>query len=136
MKSITLKQLKDQFYPDWTGQQFSAYLGINNSVCNKIMHGKYDSAKNSKKWDYLKKFVRDNYNLQLISEDKFVNLSEQAETIIKKLQYEIDKKDRIIAEYEDIIKDLVSSVRILTNAKDSVERGKIILYKYQRNKNN
>ena len=136
MKSITLKQLKDQYYPKWTGQQFSAYLGINNSMCNKIMHGKYDSAKNSKKWEYLKKFVKDNYNLQLISENKFVVLNEQAEEIIAKLKNEISRKNRIIAEYEDVIKDLVSSVRVLTNAKDSVERGKIVLYKYQRNKNN
>lgn len=136
MKSITLKQLKDQYYPDWTGQQFAEYLGINNSLCNKLIHGKYDSSTNSKNWQYLKQFVKDNYNLQLISENKFVAFGEQSEAKIKKLQYEIDKKDRIIAEYEEIIKDLLSSVRIMVGAKESIEKGKIILHKYQRTKNN
>lgn len=134
MKMISLREFKERFYPQLTGQQFSKMLGVNNSMMNKMLNGKYDCSLKSKSWLALCEYVKNNYNLQLVSENKFVLEGEKVSKVIRNLQLEIKQKDQIIAEYEKTIEELTSAVRIMVGAKSAVEKGKFILNLYKKNK--
>lgn len=134
MKTITLKQLKQEIYPEWTNYRFAEVMKLDNCVCSKIMNGKYDCTRRSKVWVELCERVKNNYGYQLISENKFDIAANQAEKIIRKLKYEVDHKDRIIAEYEEVIKELTAAVRVMCGAKQALEKGQFVLHKYENKK--
>lgn len=131
MKTITLKQLKQNIYPEWTNCRFAAVMRLDNGVCSKIMNGKYDCTRRSKIWTGLCERVKNNYGYQLISENKFDIAADQAEKIIRNLKYEVEHKDKIIAEYEEVIKELTAAVRVMCGAKQALEKGRFVLHKYE-----
>ena len=88
MKMITLKELKDRFHPNLTKQQFAKEMGLANSVCSKMMRGRYDCSLQSKAWMDLCDYVRTKYNLQLVSENKFAVESDKAWRAIEGLKRE------------------------------------------------
>lgn len=134
MKMITLRELKELYYPGLTKQQFADVMNVSNSMMSKMLNGKYDCSIKSNAWMSLCKYVRDNYNFQLVSENKFVLEGEKVSKIIQNLQLEIREKDQIIAEYEKVIEELTSAVRVMVGAKSAVEKGKFILNLYKKNK--
>lgn len=132
MKSITLKQFKERFYPNVTNQQFSKIIGFDNSLICKIMNGAYDCTNRSKKFKELENFIAYNYSLQLISESKFSVAMEKKDKRIKKLEYELQQKENEIQKYRETINDLLSSVRVMVGAKEALEKGKFILNNYKK----
>ncbi len=134
MKTITLKQLKQNIYPKWTNYAFAEFMGLDNSICSKIMSGKYDCTRRSKVWVELCERVKNNFGYQLISENKFDIAANQAEKIIRNLKYEVEHKDRIIAEYEEVVKELTAAVRVMCGAKQALEKGHFVLHKYENKK--
>ena len=92
MKSITLKQFKERFYPNVTNQQFSKIIGFDNSLICKIMNGAYDCTNRSKKFKELENFIAYNYSLQLISESKFSVAMEKKDKRIKNLSTNFSKR--------------------------------------------
>jgi predicted transcriptional regulator len=135
MKMISLRELKDQYYGKITKQQFAEKMGVANSTMSKMMNGKYDCTFNSKLWMRLCKTVKDLHNFQLVSENKFVLESEKTTKVINRLQDEIKKKDKIIQNYEQIITELMSAVRVMSNAKEAVKNSKFVLSLYKQNSN-
>ena len=134
METITLKDLKKRFYPNCKNQDFAKYMGISDSVRSEIMSGKYTCSARSKAWKGLCERVKNSFNLQLISENKFDLEHDKVEKIIRNLNQEIKRKDRIIAEQAEAIKELVLSVRVVKAAEQALEKGRFVLYKYENNK--
>lgn len=134
MKTITLKDLKKRFYPNCKNQDFAKYMGISGSICSKIMNGKYDCTSHSRVWKELCERVKNNFTLQLISENKFDIEHDRVEKIIRNLNQEIKRKEKIIAEQMEVIEELMSSVRMINAAKQALEKGRFVLHKYENEK--
>lgn len=134
METITLKDLKKRFYPNCKNQDFAKYMGIKDTTRSKIMNGDYTCSGRSKVWKELCERVKNNFNLQLISENKFDLEHDKVEKIILNLTQEIKRKDRIIAEQAEAIKELVLSVRVAKAAEQALEKGRFVLHKYENNK--
>lgn len=132
MKSITLKQLKERFYPNVTNQEFARILGFDNSLICKIMNGSYDCSTKSKRFKELEEYIEYNFKLQLISESPYVLAMEKKDKQIQKLEMELRYKEDEIEMYRKVIEDLMGSVRIMVGAKESVEKGKFILDLYRK----
>ena len=121
MKMITLQELKDRFHPNLTKQQFAEEMGLPNTVCCKMMKGKYDCSLKSKLWLNLCDYVRTKYNLQLVSENKFAIEGEKAFRVINNLKQENEELKRILKDYEEIIEKLKSAIRVKKEANDIIE---------------
>lgn len=134
METITLKDLKKRFYPNCKNQDFAKYLGISDTIRSRIMNGSYTCSARSKAWKDLCERVKNSFNLQLISENKFDIEHDKVEKIILNLTQEVKRKNRIIAEQTEAIKDLVSSVRVMCGAKEALEKGLFVLHKYENKK--
>lgn len=134
METITLKDLKKRFYPNCRDQDFAKYIGINGSVCSEMMSGKYTCSGRSKVWKDLCERVKNSFNLQLISTNKFDIEHDKVEKIILNLSQEVKRKDRIIAEQTETIRKLISSVRVMSDAKQALEEGLFVLHKYENEK--
>lgn len=133
MKTITLKAFKETYFPKLTQLQFSAMLNLNNSYVSKVMHGKYDCSLKSKKWIELCNYIKNNYNLILISENAYALEGEKVEKIISTLQSKVAEQERQIKEYEEIIRELTRAITITNRAKGALEKGKFVLAKYKFN---
>jgi len=131
MKMITLKELKDRFHPNLTKQDFAKEMGLANSVCSKMMRGRYDCSLKSKAWIDLCEYVRTKYNLQLVSENKFAVESDRVERVIEGLKRENKELKRIKKEYEEIIEELRDCIRISKRAEDVVNRANHSLQFYE-----
>lgn len=131
MKSITLEQFRKEYFPEVSKQKFAEIMHLSNSICSKILSGKYDCSAKSKEWNKICEYIKNNYNLQLISANKFDIASSTAERTIRNLMLEIKQLERIKAEQEQVIQELLSSIRIMSNAKESIEKGQFMLNKYK-----
>lgn len=134
METITLKELKKRFYPNCKNQDFAKYIGIKDPTRSKMMNGKYTCSGRSKVWKELCERVKNSFNLQLISTNQFDIEHDKVEKIILNLNQEVKRKDRIIAEQTETIRKLISSVRVMSDAKQALEEGLFVLHKYENEK--
>lgn len=134
METITLKELKKRFYPNCKNQDFAKYIGIKDTTRSKMMNGKYTCSGRSKVWKDLCERVKNGFNLQLISTNQFDIEHDKVEKIILNLNQEVKRKDRIIAEQTETIRKLISSVRVMSDAKQALEEGLFVLHKYENEK--
>lgn len=136
MKMITLKELKDRFHPNLTKQEFAKEMGLANTVCSKMMRGRYDCSLKSKVWTDLCDYVRTKYNLQLVSENKFAVESDKAWRVIEELKKENEELKRIKKEYEGVIEELMDCIRVTKRAEDAVNRAnyRLQIYGYKEEK--
>lgn len=130
MKSITLKKFKEEYFPELTGQQFSKMLGFDNSFINKVLHGTYKCNYKSKRYLELARHIKTNYSLQLISDNEFDIEAEKARKIFASLNMRIKEQDEEIKILKETVLELTSAVRIMSNAKDSIEKAEFVVNKY------
>ena len=132
MKSITLKEFKERFYPNVTNIEFSRIIGFGNSFVCKVMNGSYDCSLKSKKIKELEDYISYNFNLQLILESPFAVAIDKKDRQIKSLEKELMDKNQEIKQYREVIEELMGSVRIMVGAKESLDKGRFILDLYKK----
>lgn len=131
MKMITLNELRLRFHPNLTKYKFAEEMGLNNSLCSKILSGKYDCSLGSKKWLELCEHVRNKYNLQLVSENKFAIEGEKATRIINNLKRENKELREIKSQYEQVIEDLLKCIKIKNTVEEITKKAnqRLSIYK-------
>lgn len=122
MKNMTLKEIKDKFYPEFSNQAFSKEIGMDNSYICKIMNGSYHASSNSKNWKKLEEWVKRNYEVQLITLSPFTAVFDKYEKKIYKLESKVNEQQQIINEYEKMFVELCGSVRIMATAKEAINK--------------
>lgn len=131
MRSMSLKQFKEEFYPNMKGIEFSAMLGFKNSLINKILNGRYDASLQSDCWKQLETLIKKDYGIQLITTSYVAAVVDNKDKTIERLKAEIKERDAIIEQYEDVIKDLLQSVRVICGAKEAIRNGEFKLEFYK-----
>lgn len=130
MKTITLKELKDLYYPEMKKQDFAKMLNLKLSLASKIMNGNYICSTKSKKWVELSKLIKEQYGFQLITNQVNFAKIEKLEKEIINLKVKVKSYEQQIELYEQTISDLISSLKIAVRAKESIDKGKFVLDKY------
>ena len=129
MKCITLKEFKEMFFPNTKGIEFSKKIGFTNSFINKIMNGRYD-CRRGKEFERLNKYVKQ-YGYELINDNYIAKEADKCEKIFNKMQHEIDIRDAKIRDLENLVEDLLKSVRIMSTAKEAYKDGTFRFDKYK-----
>ena len=122
MKNMTLKEIKDKFYPELSKQEFSREIGMDNSYICKIMNGSYHATSNNKNWKKLEEWVKRNYEVQLITISPFAAVFDNYEKKISKLESKVKEQQQIINDYEKMFVELCGSVRLIATAKETIDK--------------
>lgn len=131
MRNMSLKQFKEEFYPDMKGIEFSAMLGFKNSIINKILNGRYDCSLKGEAWQRLEAQLKKDYGIQLITTSYAAAVVDSKDKTIERLKAELKEKDSIIEQYEEAIEELIKSVRVMVGAKEAIKNGKFKLDFYR-----
>ena len=133
MKSITLEEFKNNYYPELNWYQFSDCIGFNYTFISKLKNATYHSRRTTKRINELKDYVKTISNCTLVLDDYITKESERTQKIVRNFQVELKLKDERIKELEKTVKELVYSIKILSCAQEAVKNGEFVLDKGVKN---
>lgn len=131
---MTLKEFKEVYFQELTNQQFSSELGFDNSFISKVMNGIYQTSKRSIRLEQLKNYILEKYNIEIdlhSAYNSYAVKNEELKEEITSLKETIKKRNNEIKELEQIIFNISSAVRLMSDVKDSLKSKKFDLKKYK-----